>query len=339
LNGEKISMTTGTEIHNEICNKFRDKNYSKVFIAEYTAEGCSKINKIILEDIISNNNILIGYCDVVIDYEDGDGRKHKALVEVKSSADVINKDPQNVLRQIKKYRFYNKSITQPFLVYTSEGSYNLVEDTDLFSDEGITVVDIEDFDFEKMAKKRQKIEDEKLKKKEAERLKAIAKEKERIIEAKKEKEGIIEAEKEKEKKRKDLVKKGIGIKSDLELMLKAQKRKIKSEKFILEEEKIKKKNKKKETEIRIKNREQMLLDKWERRRKREAELSTQEREALSLKKSRQKELVEESIKKEEMFLGKIQAKKKEEERQQKLLKKSIQNASSPEYRNKWFGDG
>jgi formylglycine-generating enzyme required for sulfatase activity len=136
-------MSNGTQIHNEICNRFRDENYSKEFIEEYTKEGCKKIYKIILEDIISNNNILIGFCDVVINYEDNGGRQQKALIEVKSSAAVINKDPQEVLRQIKKYRFYNKKITKSFLVYTSEETDEGVKDLGLFSDEDIIVIDVD----------------------------------------------------------------------------------------------------------------------------------------------------------------------------------------------------
>jgi formylglycine-generating enzyme required for sulfatase activity len=137
-------MSNGTQIHNEICNRFRDENYSKEFIIKYTDEGCSEINRIILEDIISNNNILIGFCDVVIDYEDFNGRKQKALIEVKSSATVINKDPQEVLRQIKKYRFYNKKITKSFLVYTYQENYEIVDDIGLFSDEDIIIIDVHD---------------------------------------------------------------------------------------------------------------------------------------------------------------------------------------------------
>jgi hypothetical protein len=138
-------MSNGTKIHNEICRRFKSKEYSKSFLQIYTQDGCKKTNKIILEDIVSNNNYLIGYCDVVIDYEDNGGRQQKALIEIKSSADAINKDSNDVLRQIKKYRFYNKSITKVFLVYSSDASGQPIENTNLFSDEDIFVVDINKF--------------------------------------------------------------------------------------------------------------------------------------------------------------------------------------------------
>jgi magnesium-transporting ATPase (P-type) len=164
-------MSNGTEIHNEICNRFRNTDYSQEFIIKYTDEGCSEINRIILEDIISNNNILIGYCDVVIDYEDFNGRNQKALIEVKSSAEVINKDPQEVLRQIKKYRFYNKKFTKTFLIYTSEESYDYVNNKDLFIEEDILVVDIDCFvDSEKARwleiQKQRRVEEKKIEKEE-----------------------------------------------------------------------------------------------------------------------------------------------------------------------------
>jgi hypothetical protein len=122
-------MANETAIHNEICRRFKKEDYSKKFIAEHTQEGCKKIHKITLEDIISNNNILIGFCDVVIDYEDEMGNAQSLLIEVKSSADVINKDSNDVLRQIKKYIFYLKKITKVFLIYSGNHS---IEDTDLF---------------------------------------------------------------------------------------------------------------------------------------------------------------------------------------------------------------
>jgi hypothetical protein len=188
-------MVDGTQIHNEICRTFKSEKYTKMFLQLYTKDGCKKIKKIIFEDIISNNNILIGYCDVVIDYEDNDGRTQKALIEVKSSGEIINEDPQSVLRQIKKYRFYNKKFTKTFLIYSTEENYELVEDTTFFTDEDITVVEVENFDLECIA-----IE-EKLKKKEAEKIIEKQREKERV---QKEKERVQREKERKIKIAKDL---------------------------------------------------------------------------------------------------------------------------------------
>jgi len=140
-------MDDGTAIHNDVCFWFKDVNFSKQFIEKYIPSDYekTKIKKIVLEDIVSNNNVLIGYCDVVIDYEDEAGNIQKLLIEVKSSASVINKDPMDVLRQIKKYRFYNKKITQVFLIYFGDSEI-LLEHEDLFTDEDITVLDISDMD-------------------------------------------------------------------------------------------------------------------------------------------------------------------------------------------------
>jgi hypothetical protein len=154
-------MSNGTEIHNLICRFFKEPACAQRFLNTYTPEGCGKcyyrsipihdgcgkINKITFEDIVSNNNILIGYCDVVIDYEDDNGKIQKALIEVKSSAGVINEDPHSVLRQIKKYRFYNNKITKTFLVYSNYGmvGHNLIEDINLFTNEDIIVIDFEEY--------------------------------------------------------------------------------------------------------------------------------------------------------------------------------------------------
>jgi formylglycine-generating enzyme required for sulfatase activity len=130
-------MPNGTELHNELCRKFKDEDYSRNFLSTHTEEGCKRIQKVTLEDIVSNNNILIGFCDVVIEYEDEDGKNQCVSIEVKSSADVIDKDSNDILRQIKKYKFYNKKVTKSFLFYSG---YRRILDANLFTDEGIIVV-------------------------------------------------------------------------------------------------------------------------------------------------------------------------------------------------------
>jgi hypothetical protein len=207
-------MLSATELHNQICGKFKNEEYSRNFLSAYFETGCSKIHKVVLEDIVSNNGILIGFCDVIIDYEDNNGRKQKALIEVKGNTDVIKIDTHEVLRQIKKYRFYNKSITKTFLVYSGDASMQPIEDTSIFTDENIIVLDINEFE-----------EKERLAQEERERI-----EKERI-----EKERVEKEERERvEKERRDQIEN-----EEIELKVKELKRK-KELKDRIEKERIEK---------------------------------------------------------------------------------------------------
>lgn len=134
------NLTTGicSTDHNEICREFKNQKKSEEFITKFTIEGCKKINKITLEKIVSNNNIIIGYCDVVIDYEDGNGNIQTLLIEVKSSSEVIESDANKVLRQIKKYKFYLKKVTKTFLIYSGQSLSN--ETKEIFTDEEIVAL-------------------------------------------------------------------------------------------------------------------------------------------------------------------------------------------------------
>jgi ribosomal protein L37AE/L43A len=174
-------MLNPTRLHNEICRRFKNEDYSQFFLSEYFEIGCRKIKTVVLEDVVSNNGILIGYCDVVIEFEDDEKSKQKALIEIKSSADAINKDSNDVLRQIKKYRFYNKSITKTFLVYPGDASNQPIEDTAIFTDEKITVLNINEFEEKERQyrEERERLEQAEKKRLEQEEIERV--EKERLV--------------------------------------------------------------------------------------------------------------------------------------------------------------
>ncbi|MGM0656416.1 MAG: hypothetical protein ACQETR_14020 [Thermodesulfobacteriota bacterium] len=124
---------TGTQAHNEICNWFLDEYNSLTFIRKYIDKDFDYIDEnsdskpfVEVERIVSTGKHLIGYIDAFIDFKSKDGQRHSVAIEVKSSEGVISRDTNEIIRQMKKYKFYDPKITDMFLVYGGYDKFGCV---------------------------------------------------------------------------------------------------------------------------------------------------------------------------------------------------------------------
>ncbi len=90
-----------------------------------------------MERIVSQGKHIQGYIDVWLDFTSSAGERHVVVIEVKSSAGVVARDTNDIVRQMKKYKFYEPQITDMFLVY---GEKDSSFDKTVFTANGIKVL-------------------------------------------------------------------------------------------------------------------------------------------------------------------------------------------------------
>ena len=99
--------------------------------------------KVILEHLIVHNKFIIGYADVLLEYQTDAGVKECVLIEVKSKLS----DPAACLRQLRAYREYLPAVTKICVVH-SDDRYESCGDPDIqmrsyFASQGIFVCDFQ----------------------------------------------------------------------------------------------------------------------------------------------------------------------------------------------------
>jgi hypothetical protein len=125
--------------HFQICAWFLQNAES--FVRRFLFERPSKAIKVTLEHLVTNNRFIVGYADVLLDYETDTGAKESVLIEVKSRLS----DPAACLRQLRAYREYLPGITKTCIVH-GDDRYEIMSENDTeirryFGSQGIYVVD------------------------------------------------------------------------------------------------------------------------------------------------------------------------------------------------------
>jgi hypothetical protein len=128
-----------TDSHLQICAWFLGN--AEWFVRSFLFDRpATKIN-VTLERLITNNRFIIGYADVLLEYETDVGSKQCVLIEAKSHLS----DLAACLRQLRAYKEYLPNITKTCVVHSDE-RYEPFEDDDFrmrryFSSQGVYVID------------------------------------------------------------------------------------------------------------------------------------------------------------------------------------------------------
>jgi hypothetical protein len=128
-----------TDAHLEICAWFLGN--AEWFVRSFFFDRPATEIKVTLEHLITNNRFIIGYADVLLEYETDAGSKQCVLIEAKSQLS----DLAACLRQLRAYKEYLPSITKMCVVHSDE-RYEPYEDDDCrmrryFSSQGVYVID------------------------------------------------------------------------------------------------------------------------------------------------------------------------------------------------------
>lgn len=128
-----------SDAHFQIAAWFVD--HASAFVRRFLFDRPRGPVKVTVERLITHNKFIIGYADVLLEYETDVGAKEVVLIEVKSRLN----DPSACLRQLRAYCEYVPEITKICVVHQDD-RYEFCSDTDArlrryFASQGIYVVD------------------------------------------------------------------------------------------------------------------------------------------------------------------------------------------------------
>lgn len=135
----KDDIDRRSQAHGQLCAWFLDN--AEAFVRRFLFDRPKTRVKVTLERLITHNKFIIGFADVILEYETDSGSKECVLIEVKSRLS----DFGACLRQLRTYEAYLSGITK-LCVLNGDERYQPVTDDDMllrkyFSSQGVYVID------------------------------------------------------------------------------------------------------------------------------------------------------------------------------------------------------
>ena len=115
--------------------------HAEMFVRRFLFDRPARGVRVSVEHLIAHNKFIIGYADVLLEYETDAGTKERVLIELKSRLSY----PSACLRQLRAYREHLADVTKVCVVHCDD-RYDFCSDTDAqlrryFASQGLYVAD------------------------------------------------------------------------------------------------------------------------------------------------------------------------------------------------------